>query len=433
MSPWTPTTIGGEARRQPRAACSRGTSRRARAPGTPRRSAYAVTGGSRQPPGSESQARRRSTSLRARPERSRRRRARFRPVAGSRSRPPCGSPESRGPPSAPARRATARTPGRKTCCSGAAMRRNGVRITVVASVYAPSAAAPSTRAMRIPLTLRAVCQTMFCAKTLPANPLKRLKLAVEKPREGLQGFSTQSSVVEMAASASSWPTIAHAPDPASAIAMPVTAPTTRGGDLTELELSELHPAHEQRHVGCAQRVDDEADRECDEEPANLALAVEVRQRRRKRDAGDGQSEAECGADPEDGRLVLIPQVATLDQGRAQRVVREDDGEAREQDHHRREPPVVRGQKPREDERDGHARDLESQLRACLPRDPAQDAGADRVGSNRLRRHASAAGRGIRARGRPTDRLRASSSPERSAPSADRERVRRRARRGPRRA
>ena len=67
---------------------------------------------------------------------------------------------------------------------------------------------------------------MFCAKTLPANPPKRLKLAVEKTNDGLQGVSSQSSAVEVTASPSSWPTIAQAPSPASAIEMAVTAPTS---------------------------------------------------------------------------------------------------------------------------------------------------------------------------------------------------------------
>ena len=97
-----------------------------------------------------------------------------------------------------------------------------------------------------------------------------------------------------------------------------------------------------------------------------------------------------GADPEDGRAVVLGNVAPLDQGRAERVVGEDDDEAREDEHHRREPPVVRRQQPREDERDDHARELERHLRAGLPGDPAEDPAAERVGRDvRLLAHARA--------------------------------------------
>ena len=116
--------------------------------------------------------------------------------------------------------------GKNTCCNGAAMRANGIRMTVVASAYVPSAAAPRTRPIMTLMSVRPACQIMFSAKTLPAKPPSRRRLAVENVNDGRHGVSTHRRTVETTASASSWPTIAQALRSTIAIVIPTVAPTS---------------------------------------------------------------------------------------------------------------------------------------------------------------------------------------------------------------
>ena len=169
--------------------------------------------------------------------------------------------------------------------------------------------------------------------------------------------------------------------------------------LTELQTAELHVTDEERHLGRPQGGHEEAHRERCEERTDGGLVVEARQWATERDAGECEKETDARTQPKDGRTVPGVQFSSLDQRRTQGVVGEDDDEAREDDHHRREAPVVRGEQPGEDERDDHARDLEQGLRAGLPRESTPDPGPDRVQrAVRLRRraHAGTGARGIAA-------------------------------------
>jgi hypothetical protein len=240
--------------------------------------------------------------------------------------------------------------GKNTCCSGAAMRENGIRMTVVASAYVPNAAAPRTRPIRTLISVLPACQSMFSAKTLPAKPPSRRRLAIENVNDGRQGVNTHSRAVEVHASASSWPTIAPGAAVDDRDRDADGRAHERGRDLRSSSFRNSHVAHEQRHLGRAESADQEAGRERRRRASGRPVAVEAGQSAGGGGSDEREYEADACADQKTVERSPGTQVASLDQRRAERIVREHDDEAGEDEHHRREAPVVRGEQPGEDER-----------------------------------------------------------------------------------
>ena len=117
--------------------------------------------------------------------------------------------------------------GKKTCWSGPAMRENGTRTMFVASAYSAErrrhrGSARSAGCRRSGPPGRGGSRRRRCPRSRRAAAGSRTRTIAD----GHHSARYQSSTVDTAASTRSCATIAHAPKPASATAMPTAAPTT---------------------------------------------------------------------------------------------------------------------------------------------------------------------------------------------------------------
>ena len=197
----------------------------------------------------------------------------------------------------------------------------------------------------------------------------------------------RAATVEIAASASSWPTIAQAPYPSSAIVIPVTAPTSVAAICRSSSRRNCMSRTSSAICVVPSALTRKPRENDDEQRLHLRLAVEVRERAcepRCPPSASGSPTPALTQKTVDRSSSL--QLAPLDQRRAEGVVGEDDDEAREDERPSpRDPSRPASSRRASDSATTIARDLQRHLRCRLPGDAAQDARADRVARRRALR------------------------------------------------
>ncbi len=181
--------------------------------------------------------------------------------------------------------------GKKTCCSGAAIRENGTRITFVASAYTPerrgAEEAADQQAAEVATGLVEQVLAEDVARKAAESPQARRRRTSNDGRHGVRyqrSARRRDRLRELLADDRPGSAVSERDRDADDSADECCR------DLAELEPSELHVAHEQRHVRRPECADEEAERDDDEERPDFGLAVEARQRACERDAAPRASD-----------------------------------------------------------------------------------------------------------------------------------------------
>src|SRR5204862_7644520 len=102
-----------------------------------------------------------------------------------------------------------------TSCSGEVSRLNGTSMTLYATAYVPSDAAPRKRPMSRLSVFEFSSLRTSVPETLPPKPASARRLRSEYVKRGRHGEKSQSSDVAAAVAASCCAMIAHGPKPSA--------------------------------------------------------------------------------------------------------------------------------------------------------------------------------------------------------------------------